>query len=144
MVTDSSLGPTGISPVVLIVDDDRDTRDLFRTIFELEGFRVTNAADADGALERAAHLQPDVIVTDVGLAHGVDGVGLVSLIQARPSIAHVPVIAVTGRSPWDISSDAGFREVLQKPISPNELVAATRRVLAGSAALGLCGQNSRP
>lgn len=129
-------------PTVLIVEDDQDTRELYETIFNIEGFWVAQATSAEAAVDQAAHLQPDVIITDVGLANGCDGVALASRLHAFPRTANVPVIAVTGRNLKELSPQAEFSEILQKPVSPNELVAATRRVLAASAVLRQRGENT--
>lgn len=122
-------------PIVLIVEDDLDTRELYETIFTLEGFWVADAPSADAAVDEVELLQPDVIITDVGLPGGCDGVGLARRVHQMAKTADVPVIAVTGRVLTDLAPDAEFVEILQKPIDPSELIIATRRVLAASAAL---------
>lgn len=121
-------------PIVLIVEDDRDTRELYETVFKLEGFWVADAADADSAVEQATELQPDVIITDVGLPGGCDGIRLANRLHALTRTADVPIIAVTGRNRSELVAEQ-FSAILQKPVLPNELVAAARQVLAASAAL---------
>jgi DNA-binding response OmpR family regulator len=135
MVVEQSSMAVPPPPIVLIVEDDRDTRELYETVFSLEGFWVANALSADAAIDQVGLLQPDVIITDVGLRGGCDGEGLARRVHQIAKTAGVPVIAVTGRALAELSPDAEFVEILQKPIYPNELVAATRRVLAASAAL---------
>ncbi len=129
-------------PIVLIVGDDRDTRDLYEAVFELEGFWVADASDAEAAFQQASDLQPDVVITDVGLPGRIDGVDLATRIHAMAKTASVPVIAITGRNPEEIALSE-FTEVLQKPVSPNLLIAAARRVLAESAALRDRGDQAR-
>lgn len=136
------LFPSVLPPIVLVVEDDRDTRELYETIFKLEGFSV-DAVDGASAISHAADVQPDVIVTDVGLPGECDGVLLASRVHALPYGADVPVIAVTGRSRWEIAADAEFCAVLQKPILPSELIATTRRALTASAALRERSQAAR-
>jgi DNA-binding response OmpR family regulator len=135
MVVQQSSTAAPPPPIILIVEDDRDTRELYETVFTLEGFWVADAASADAAVDQVALLQPDVIITDVGLPGGCDGVGLARRVHQDAKTADVPVIAVTGRMLSELSPDAEFAEILQKPIYPSELVAAARRVLASSAAL---------
>lgn len=120
-------------PIVLIVEDDQDTLELYETVFTLERFWVANAPSADAAVEQVEFLQPDVIITDVGLPGGCDGVGLARRVHQIAKTAAVPVIAVTGRVLSELPPDAEFVAILQKPIYPNALVAATRRVLAAAA-----------
>jgi DNA-binding NtrC family response regulator len=130
----SDASSAGTPPIVLVVDDDRDTRDLYQTVFELAGFWVAEATDADSALQRAVELQPDVVVTDVGLSGGCDGIALASRIHGVARIADLPVIAVTGRSVTEIGPEAEFIEILEKPVAPETLVETTRRVLAATTA----------
>lgn len=54
------------TPLVLIVDDERDIADLLESYFRLEGYRTLVARDAAGTLA-AAHRAPDVILLDVNL-----------------------------------------------------------------------------
>jgi DNA-binding response OmpR family regulator len=121
-------------PIVLIVEDDRDTRELYEAVFKLEGFWVTDAADAESAFEQATDLQPDVVITDVGIPGRCDGVALATRIHALAKTANIPVIAVSGGNLAEIAG-AGFTEVLQKPVNPDVLIAAARRVLAASSEL---------
>jgi two-component system OmpR family response regulator len=130
-------------PIVLIVDDDRDTRELYETVFKLEGFWVTDAPDAEAAFEQAADLQPDVVITDLGLPGRLDGAQLASRIHALAKTANIPIIAVTGRDASLIAPEGDFIEVLQKPVTPEALIAATRRVLAASLALRQRSQKAR-
>jgi CheY-like chemotaxis protein len=132
-----------VPPIVLIVEDDLDTRDLYETVFNLAGFWVAEAPDAEAAFQHALELQPDVIVTDIGLAGRCDGVDLASRLHAVPRMADVPVIAVTGRNLAEIGTEAEFSELLQKPVTPDMLVETTRRVLAASAALRARGERAR-
>ena len=119
-------------PMVLVVEDDRDTRELYKIVFEGEGFCVAEAAEADAGLAAAAHLQPRVIVTDLSLLGAGDGSTLARALARLQTTAHIPVIAVTG---WSRPKVPGylFVDVLQKPVAPDVLVAAVRRVLATTA-----------
>jgi CheY-like chemotaxis protein len=134
MVNVEAPGVFPAPPVVLIVENDRDTRELYETVFKLEGFSVDAVDDAD-AISHATEVPPDVIVTDVGLPGGCDGVFIAKSVHALPHSPDVPVIAVTSRNRTDIAPDAEFCAVLQKPVLPSELIDATRRALAASAAL---------
>jgi DNA-binding response OmpR family regulator len=119
----------GSPPVVLIVENDNDTRELYETIFKLHGFGVADASTADAALAQATTLLPDLVVTDVGLGGRGDGANLASRIHAVAQTASLPVIAVTGLNRTELSANAEFSEILQKPVLPSELIAAARRVL---------------
>jgi len=117
-----------LPPIILVVEDDADTRELYETVLTMEGFWVAGAPDADAALDTAADLQPDVIITDIGLPGGSDGVSFAGRLHARERTADIPVLAVTGRPLRDLDG-AGFLEVLQKPILPDALIASVRNAL---------------
>lgn len=117
-----------LPPIILVVEDDPDTRELYETVLNLEGFWVAEACDAEAALDKAADLQPDVIITDIGLPGGCDGVTFAGRLHAQPRTAQIPVVAITGRPVREFDG-AGFLQVLQKPILPEALIAGVRRAL---------------
>ena len=131
-----------LPPIVLVVEDDVDTRELYETVLNIEGFWVADAADAEAALVKAADLQPDVVVTDIGLPGGCDGVTFASRLHAQPRTADIPVVAITGRPVRDYEG-AGFVQVLQKPILPDTLIASVRRALLVSCELRERSQRAR-
>ena len=129
MIETSSSRP--LPPIVLVVEDDPDTRDLYQTVLNLEGFWVADSSDAQAALDKADDLQPDVIITDIGLPGGCDGIAFADRLHAHARTAQVPVVAITGRSARDFDG-AGFLQVLQKPVLPEALIASVRHALVAS------------
>ena len=123
--------PKPLPPIVLVVEDDPDTRELYETVLNLKGFWVADACDASAALDKAVDLQPDVVVTDIGLPGGCDGVTFAARLHAQAKTADIPVVAITGRSVRDFDG-AGFLQVLQKPILPDALIASVCNALATS------------
>ena len=111
---------------VLLVEDDRDSRDLCRLILEEQGATVDgagSAAEAWSALERRA---PDVLVCDIGLP-GEDGYGLLRRLRAWRDGATLPAVALTAYAGADNvgrAHAAGFQLHLAKPVSPPDLVEA--------------------
>jgi DNA-binding response OmpR family regulator len=120
-----------LPPIVLVVEDDADTRELYETVLNLEGFWVADACDAAAALDKAADLQPDVVITDIGLPGACDGVAFAARLHAQAKTAQIPVVAITGRSVREFDG-AGFLQVLQKPILPEVLIASVRNALEAS------------
>ena len=62
-----------VRPVVLIVEDHQDTRDLYAVYLGLTGFSVLTARNGMEGLSRACESHPDVVVTDVLLSPNIDG-----------------------------------------------------------------------
>jgi len=115
------------TPVVLVVDDDQDTRDLYELALPLEGLPTVVAGNAEQAAESIAALAPDIIVTDLSLPGPADGYELIRQQRGRP------VIVLTG---WSDSEHlararaAGCTVVVVKPCAPDDLAAIIRSLLA--------------
>jgi signal transduction histidine kinase/CheY-like chemotaxis protein len=108
---------------VLIVEDDADGREALRTLLELAGHEVHEAADGHGGLRAALDLRPDVAFIDVGLP-GLDGLDVARALTANDG-PRPRLVALTGYGqPEDQrrARDAGFDEHLTKPVDPDELL----------------------
>jgi len=109
---------------VLVVDDNVDARDLFRTILHYAGALVTVASDAEQAVCMCEQILPDILVTDIAMPER-DGFWLVGELRRRggDGVRPIPVIAVTGQGPATPGRDdaSGFVEGLRKPVDPWEL-----------------------
>jgi CheY-like chemotaxis protein len=120
-----------IPPIVLLVEDHIDTLDVYDAILSSRGYWVARAVDGLKALECAQDLQPDAIVTDVGLPGEMDGTDLIRELHADRKLRDVPVLVVTGRDPRDLPSFAGLvvSGLLVKPVAPETLVGTIERML---------------
>jgi CheY-like chemotaxis protein/nitrogen-specific signal transduction histidine kinase len=107
---------------VLVVEDDRDGRELVELTLSREGATVACAASAAEALDAVPHFSPAVIVSDIGMPER-DGYWLAS--QLRRELPDVPLVALTafGRTE-DVARAraAGFDVHLAKPVEPRELI----------------------
>jgi CheY-like chemotaxis protein len=120
---------------ILLVDDDPEARELLGEYLVDEGYSVETAPDGATALVKLARAGADVIVTDFEMP-GMNGIELIRLIAARyPGQAMLLVTA------WDqcpiidaYTSSGGPLLCLRKPIDPDELAVAVRRLM-GSVAL---------
>jgi CheY-like chemotaxis protein len=120
-------------PLVLVVEDDLDTRLFYTAALTGSGFRVEQAHNGHQALEKAFTTAPDLILTDIAVP-GMDGIELCQRLRADERTAEVPVLAITGygdRSYPDRALQAGADYVLIKPCEPDLLVRETRRLLIG-------------
>lgn len=115
------------SPLVLLVEDDRDTREMYSEFLSYAGLRVEATSSASRALERARDERPDVVVTDIAMP-GMDGLELSRRLRATPPTREVPIIAVSG-NPTERARDAGCDVVLEKPCAPDRLLHAIEDVL---------------
>jgi CheY-like chemotaxis protein len=118
-------------PKILIVEDDRDTRQLLKIRLESQGYETAFAADAVGAISVAREERPDLILLDMGLPGG-DGVVVMERLKTFPALESIPVIVVSAREPSTTeprATEAGAQAYLQKPIDAYELLVAIRRVL---------------
>ncbi len=119
-------------PLVLVVDDFQDNREMFAEFLVISGFRVAEAATGREALDQAFALLPDVILMDLSLPE-LDGWEATRRLKHDPRTAHIPVVALTGHVLADHSRearDAGCDGFLTKPCLPEALVVEVRRVLA--------------
>jgi diguanylate cyclase (GGDEF)-like protein len=113
---------------ILLVDDDTQLRGILRANFEVVGYDVVDACDAEGAIAALERGRPDAVVVDV-LPAASDGPALVRRIRRHPQGANVPVIVLTARiHPDDAvrSLEAGADDVVVKPFAPEEMVARVR------------------
>ena len=115
------------APLVLLVEDDRDTREMYSEFLSYSGMRVTEASSGSRALDSARAERPDVIVTDIAMP-GMDGIELSRKLRASEPTRDVPIIAVTG-SLSEGAREAGANVVLEKPCSPDELLHVIEDVL---------------
>lgn len=110
---------------VLIVEDNADGRELLRSLLELEGHDVDDAADGAAALRQALERPPDVALIDIGLP-GLDGYEVARRLRQGPRGEAMLLVALTGYGqPQDRrrAADAGFDAHLVKPVEERRLLA---------------------
>jgi two-component system, cell cycle response regulator DivK len=120
-----------LSPLVLVVDDFQDNREMFAEFLSLSGFRVAEASTGREAIDRGFELLPDVILMDLSLPE-LDGWEATRQLKNDPRTAHIPIVALTGHALADHSREAreaGCDAFLTKPCLPEVLVVEIRRML---------------
>jgi CheY-like chemotaxis protein len=122
-------------PLVLIVEDDRNTRVMYRDYLSSCGFRIADAHNGHQALAKAKELRPNVVLTDLAVP-GMDGFEFCRALQQSDVTRDIPVLAVTGHSEYldqpDRFRETGILHVLTKPCAPNVIEAELRRLLRES------------
>jgi len=119
------------SPLILIVDDFEDNREMYVQYLNFAGYRVAEAANGHEALEQAFAMHPDLIVMDLSLP-GMDGWEATRRLKKDERTKHIPVVALTGHALAGHSKtaiEAGCDAFVIKPCLPEDLAAEIRRVL---------------
>ena len=119
--------PRRDKPLVLVVDDDPATRELFANYLELEGYAIATASSGTAAMDDAVRLLPDLIVTDV-LMPGPGGLHTMFVLSNTPETAEIPVIVVSGISPriLGLMPAAAY---LVKPVDKQTFIQTVRRCI---------------
>ena len=118
---------------ILVVDDNRDARDILTTLLSYHGALVTAAASADGALRWFRHVKPDLIISDLARPKK-DGASLIREIRKlkRERGGGVPALAISGYD-QDFHRQAvltaGFQDYLIKPVDIRTLCTTIERLL---------------
>ena len=133
----------GKSPVVLLIDDDPDVRELFARMMPRRGFQVVLAASGQQGVELAARLKPDAIVLDVKMP-GMSGWDVLSALKLSERTAHLPVIMLTVMQQREIGQALGAVDYLIKPFDPDALVTTLRRHIRGATARVLVVEDDEP
>jgi DNA-binding response OmpR family regulator len=117
---------------VLVVDDDRDIRDLVTFKLQQAGYEVRQAEDGLQALDAVREWAPDLVVLDV-MMPGLSGIDVTRELRADPTTAATPVILLTAKA-QEADVETGFvtgaDDYVVKPFSPRELVSRVQAVLA--------------
>jgi CheY-like chemotaxis protein len=114
--------------LVLIVDDDSDTRIVFGTILRHHGFEVVEALNGEQALQLVWERRPDLVIMDLEMPV-LNGYETLERLRGNQANLDLPVLAVTALA-WAKDRDralrAGFAECLLKPCEPLHLLARVR------------------
>jgi len=122
-------------PRITVVDDDLVTCELLCEVFTQEGFDAQYAQSGESAIEKIAAKRPDVIVSDIRMKSGLDGLALLD--RVRREHPTTPVVLITAFGSIDTAIRAvkeGAFDYISKPFDISVLVSTVRRALAIQAA----------
>ena len=116
--------------LILIADDDADSREMYAIYLRDSGFCVALARDGADAFARARELHPAVVVLDLHMPH-VDGIGATRSIRCDATIGDTPIVVVTADDLHEEDAlDAGANAVCIKPYEPQALLTCIQELLA--------------
>ena len=119
---------------MVLVEDDRDTREMYVSWLQHVGFTVFDAADADSGFVQALERQPGVVITDYLLRRGPTGADLCRRLKDDPRTAHIPTLLMTGvaeRRTAERAVDLGCAIVRLKPYLPDAMIGDIEAIVRG-------------
>jgi DNA-binding NtrC family response regulator len=122
-------------PHILVVDDDTVTCELLCEVFTHEGFDTTFEHSGEEAIFALTVSQPDLLLSDIRMKKGLDGLSLLELV--RREYSSIPVVLMTAFGSIETAIRAvkeGAFDYISKPFNIDELVAIARRALANGSA----------
>jgi CheY-like chemotaxis protein len=113
---------------IVYADDDALVRDVVTQALVEEGVDVHACEGGAEALELCRQIEPDAVLLDLNMPD-LDGLATARAIRRDPGLAHLRLIALTGRGTWELrrkAIEAGFDEFLVKPVPVATLIKALR------------------
>jgi CheY-like chemotaxis protein len=110
---------------ILVVDDNKDLRQIFALIVRFSGYQISEAGSGSEAIEKAVFAKPSLILLDLGLPD-MTGIDAARAIKKNRVTADIPIIACSAYSRGEKMEEAlraGMVDYLQKPI-PTDLMKA--------------------
>jgi two-component system cell cycle response regulator DivK len=129
MVTEAQQGD--VQPLILVVEDYPDAREMYAEYLRFSGFRVAEARNGEEALARARQDVPDVVLMDLSLPL-MDGWEATRRLKSDPRTASTLVVALTGHAlagHAEGARRAGCDAFVTKPCLPDELVEVIHKLL---------------
>lgn len=124
-------------PLVLIVDDEENFREIFSVEMKKAGYQVDTAVDGDDGYEKAKKLKPDLILMDMEMPH-LNGAGAVMKLKDDPDTRNIKVMFLTNygdprteMTPADVhfSQEIGADDYMRKTDDLSILRAEVQRIL---------------
>jgi two-component system cell cycle response regulator DivK len=118
-----------MSKTVLLVEDDRDNRSIYRTILEHFGYTVLEAADGEEGIRMAREERPGVILMDLSIPK-IDGWEATRILKADERTRHTPILALSAHAlvpDRTRATEVGCDGYLTKPVEPRQVVEEIER-----------------
>lgn len=115
---------------VLIIEDDADTRSIYRSALEKQGYRVVTASQGAEGVHLARRTSPDLILLDIRMPV-MDGWGAARYLKSDPDTRSIPICAISAyesdNEEGETSGRGDFDCFLTKPVSPDRIVQEVAR-----------------
>ena len=121
--------------LILIVEDDANSRKLVRDVLQVKGYRTIESETAEEGIRLAKEQQPALILMDIQLP-GISGIDALQVLRADPDTKAIPVIAVTASvmtAQQENVLEAGFDGFERKPISIAALLKKIQKLVERTA-----------
>ena len=118
-------------PLVLVVEDYQDAREMYAAYLQFSGFEVAEAGNGIEAVEKTLELLPDIVLMDLALPR-MDGWEATRRLKNDERTRHIPIVALTGHAlagHAEGAREAGCDAFVTKPCLPDALVAEIKRLL---------------
>jgi DNA-binding response OmpR family regulator len=115
--------------VIVLVEDDPNIADLVDMYLRQDGYRVYQAGDGEKGLQLVKDRSPKLVILDVGLPGGLDGVEVCRRLRATSDIPIIMLTARDGEIDRVLGLEMGADDYVTKPFSPRELVARVKAIL---------------
>ena len=118
-------------PLVLVVEDYQDAREMYAAYLQFSGFEVAEAGNGIEAIEKTHELLPDIVLMDLALPR-MDGWEATRRLKNDERTRHIPIVALTGHAlagHAEGAREAGCDAFVTKPCLPDALVAEIKRLL---------------
>lgn len=119
------------NPLVLVVEDYQDAREMYAAYLQFSGFDVAEATNGVEAIEKTQELLPDIVLMDLALPR-MDGWEATRRLKSDARTRHIPIVALTGHAlagHAEGARQAGCDAFVTKPCLPDALVAEIKRLL---------------
>jgi two-component system, cell cycle response regulator DivK len=112
-----------LKPVILVAEDNRDSREMLRTLLTMKGYEVCEAGDGAAAVEVALQTLPDLIFVDLQIPK-LDGLEVARKLRSYAKLKKTPIVILSGHDPAryrQAAMEAGCYDYLVKPIDFDRL-----------------------
>lgn len=122
-----------MAPHIVVIEDDFALQDLYRLLFESEGYTVTISPTTYEDLSTLVELHPGLIILDLVIGRKQDGWPFIQLLKSSPLTAHIPIIIATASADIEQEGEEANQikgiPVIFKPFSIDAILSLVRQLL---------------